>query len=743
LAAQIAQFPKTLDEKSIAPLRQVCESIDCAADEYAKEGRKLRIGIVGQVKVGKSSFLNALLFDGRDLLPKAATPMTAALTTLSYADEPCAEVEFFTHDDWGKVERLSSEYEAVRDRLAGERERKRPRHPRGKTTGGRSGVPDGGANEHCARPEVRDAVLESMVRDEVGEECGAAHELVSQVRARGLDVNTYLGTREALKGKDDASLMEGLEQYVGANGRYTPFTRNTHIHLNMPVLRDIEVVDTPGTNDPIISRGHITREFLKRCDCVLLLCYSGQFMGEEDVAFLLRSLPNQGVSRVLLVGTKFDSVLLDEARKYRGDLKAAVCDIVRKLEAQAYDTLLPEIDAEPSNPTYQAVRGCLPPRFVSALCYSAGRRGHGSHLTELETKVIGLLAKHFQDFDFTPERLLELANIDRIRDRDLKKLLEDKEAIQARRLGDLMRGQLGEANRHLADMRHRVERQLGRIRNEDISEIEESTTRAEKALSRCGGQVTLAFAEFSRAVSEGLLRLCEEFEAAARNAQRVDVHERDEAIGTERYGFLWLRKRTVYGTVRYAEVHEAVERLCDFVGETKTKASAAWREILNPAKLKDALVDLVDGCFDLTDESVDDEGVEIHVRRTANELIMPRFDLDGDKYEKMIESRFSALTTVRNHEADELVKLQRKLVKEVLGDAKRIIDEITPAVRSSLESQGKRFLENVTQGLQEEAEQLKEQLQNRRYAEQQCEELLGMLDGAVEYLQKAGESSQG
>ena len=53
----------------------------------AREGRNLRVGIIGRVKAGKSSLLNALMFAGNDVLPKAATPMTASLTILRYTDQ--------------------------------------------------------------------------------------------------------------------------------------------------------------------------------------------------------------------------------------------------------------------------------------------------------------------------------------------------------------------------------------------------------------------------------------------------------------------------------------------------------------------------------------------------------------------------------------------------------------------------------------------------------------------------------
>lgn len=44
-------------------------SVEQHIESIVEENRKLRIGIVGQVKAGKSSFLNALLFEGKEILP--------------------------------------------------------------------------------------------------------------------------------------------------------------------------------------------------------------------------------------------------------------------------------------------------------------------------------------------------------------------------------------------------------------------------------------------------------------------------------------------------------------------------------------------------------------------------------------------------------------------------------------------------------------------------------------------------
>ena len=55
-------------------------------NDFYREDRKLNIGIIGQIKAGKSSFLNSLLFKGKDVLSKAVIPKTAVLTKIEYSE---------------------------------------------------------------------------------------------------------------------------------------------------------------------------------------------------------------------------------------------------------------------------------------------------------------------------------------------------------------------------------------------------------------------------------------------------------------------------------------------------------------------------------------------------------------------------------------------------------------------------------------------------------------------------------
>lgn len=59
----------------------------------------LTIGVIGQMKCGKSTFLNSFVFEDT-VLPAATTPMTAALSVITYGEQKKVVAEFYTNDEW-------------------------------------------------------------------------------------------------------------------------------------------------------------------------------------------------------------------------------------------------------------------------------------------------------------------------------------------------------------------------------------------------------------------------------------------------------------------------------------------------------------------------------------------------------------------------------------------------------------------------------------------------------------------
>lgn len=67
----------------------------------------LTIGVIGQMKCGKSTFLNSFVFED-DILPSATTPMTAALSVITYGEKKRIVAEFYNEDEWAEMKAQAS-----------------------------------------------------------------------------------------------------------------------------------------------------------------------------------------------------------------------------------------------------------------------------------------------------------------------------------------------------------------------------------------------------------------------------------------------------------------------------------------------------------------------------------------------------------------------------------------------------------------------------------------------------------
>ena len=286
------------NDSDILSFNESLTDFKSALEKLELEGRIFQIGIVGQMKTGKSSFLNEYLF-GEEILPTAATPMTAALTLIKYSDENKAEIEFYNRDDWNKIEEKNKEYEKEYSKAL--EEARQEAEKKGRTF-----------NEESFKFEDVDSILKG------------SHEIYKNFKKNGLDKSS-LGEIRTIKITDKKNILEDLREYVGSTGKFTPLVKMTTIYINDKRIRDHIIVDTPGTNDPIISRGEKTRSFLSDCDYIIFLSYSSQFLDNNDNAYIKEQLPEKGQKDILILASKFDNQLSQESvfEDADGDIEVA------------------------------------------------------------------------------------------------------------------------------------------------------------------------------------------------------------------------------------------------------------------------------------------------------------------------------------------------------------------------------------------------------------------------------------
>ena len=197
-------------------------------------------------------------------------------------------------------------------------------------------------------------------------ELSFCHEQHEEIESTGVDV-TSLDDTLIITGSDAHELNKKLEDYVGAKGRCTPFTKSVILTLREESLRDIHIVDTPGINDPVQSREELTRLYLKECDVIFILSPAGQFLSAEDVDLLDRITQKEGICEISIVATQVDNQLFgSEKETGQGILSRVLENIMQTLTHHKNKTLQSTIEQHPET------QGVLEPLKNSAVIHSSG-----------------------------------------------------------------------------------------------------------------------------------------------------------------------------------------------------------------------------------------------------------------------------------------------------------------------------------------------------------------------------------
>jgi len=253
------QDNKILIEDLITDLSDIFTSKDLKNELISTSGylnnQKFSIGITGVMNAGKSTMLNALM--GQEILGSAVVPETANLTIVKYG-KPSAKVFYWNKKEWAKIEKSANEIASIKDFI----------------------------NE---THKIFGNTLNDIIKDESFCENVDIHNLAAYTSAE-------------------------------ASGKKCNLVKYVELKSDLNFLKDgIEIVDTPGLDDPVIQREEITKEYLSTCDLMLHLMNVSQSATLKDVEFIIDALLYQNVSKLLIVITRADTVSkkeLDEVISY-------------------------------------------------------------------------------------------------------------------------------------------------------------------------------------------------------------------------------------------------------------------------------------------------------------------------------------------------------------------------------------------------------------------------------------------
>ncbi len=723
------------------------------------ENRGLKVGIIGRVKAGKSSLLNALIFEGKDVLPKAATPMTASLTVLKYAKTLSAEVEFYSQKDISELENEHARYEREFQRMVGEKV-KEQKEKQSLSNRAKEGL-NKFSNMFTKNKSDKEAPKERVLSDEEILEKArrnakselekdaklvSSHDQYEKMKKSGL-LNT-----ETLDPRIQANSLEELNQkllqFVGANGKFMPYTKAVQISLNNPNLKDLEVIDTPGVNDPIVSREERTKALLKECDVVFIISPSNQFLTESDMDLFDRVSNKEGLQEIYFVASQADSAVCapSEVQNSRRHLPTAL-ENTQKILLSSLNATMSLLEKK-----YPHQRGIFEKAIkngiilTSGICYNLyqdfeNRTSWESKKEEYYNAWRNLTNAYpdaFSSDDKSKESLLLLSNIDAIRGR-LEEAAKEKENIISQRLQKYLEAQANNLHNLITQLSQDLEDEKKRVKNADMSAIKKQIETYEKL----SGNIEIGFKEtyeefifhFIKNIRDGLNKtLTKAIQKASAGVQNEEEEERytervkqGGLFGSFKRNFLWwadddagydevMRTRAVVkagAVVDYLiEMHKICEKALNdsvksfkivFKKELYAKVFPVLRQIIND------------------DDLIDEMAFKKSVHAVTDKIKFEEFHYTLPS-EIGVQTGF-----LKGDEADQFIKSVEKHLRDFEAETENDVKGYIKGLRGNLEKQN--FASDTLQKLKENMQNLQNQVQNK-------EQSIAQIDAQIKALKE-------
>lgn len=707
-----------IDTDNYYTFTQHIDDLEKNITRFTEEANILKIGIIGAMKAGKSSFLNALIFNGEEVLPKACTPMTAALTKISYSNTPKALVHFYSRSDWESITEKSDDYDRMLEESYQRYSERFKKDDKEKTNIAEKDKDKDKVKGSKPRKQLSKEEYRMNFDREVSEGLKACKELTEMASKSG-DVLSVIGSEPCVI---EGEVAKKLEDYVGASGKFTPIVSYVELQINDERLNGIEIIDTPGMNDPVSSRGTKTKEFLGTCDVAILLSSTVQFMDASAVELMKSALPSASIRDYLVVGSKFDFGVLD----YPKDNVSF--DVAWQSSKQTYikqynQNIDKLIAVRPADKAVAALKNSAP-MFISSILYTMARKlKEGKQFSVEENQVDSQFMKRFTGYSERREKLMGLSGIGAVRSK-LNEFSDRKAEIISRKNDSL-----------ISDCKLNLMRCLDKIIEETTSSrldlesgnVEELRKKYEairnvldSARTKLGGIFSVAANE-SRKIALSIKSRIDGEAILHQNIKTVtETHESVETHGTGLFG---LKKEniTIHSTTHKADTAQVINNVASYIANCNTIINDDFNHIINKESISRKVKNVVLEIFDKAEVSFDESDILCPLEILLSQLEIPSVEIDGNKHLDAVRSQFTS-GYASNNAIHKLAELQSSTLINVGADLKDELEKCVDTIVATLSEKSVSFADDISKKLSDKQGKLQQQMAERelfikRYSE--------------------------
>ena len=242
---------KMSQNEDLKDMKETFKGMNKSIKQYVSniQNPSYQIAIVGAIKAGKSTLINALL--GYELASVNVTPETATLTKFKHSEKNCLKVSFYKEEDWNEI------WQNAVDKKA-----------------------------EVFMDEYKLLDAESVKDQYINKE----------------DINCTFDSIDEMKAE--------IAKWTSSKKKEHYFVKELEIGLNsLNLPPQICLVDTPGLNDVIDYRSKITRDYIDSANCVIV-CVNAKTLRNEELLTIARvfSKARYKKDKIYILGTQIDTM---------------------------------------------------------------------------------------------------------------------------------------------------------------------------------------------------------------------------------------------------------------------------------------------------------------------------------------------------------------------------------------------------------------------------------------------------
>lgn len=669
--------------------------------------------------------LNALLFNGNDILPKAATPMTAALTIMEYSENVSAEVDFFTQQDIDEIKVKYDFFQKALDSKIKEKELENAERIKRK-----KGVNSLSAEE---QQECRNKAKSQAEREMKDDPSFASYDQYRRIKESGKSLSDLEQYRTISAGSVEELMNGVLNQFVGSSGAFMPFTKSVTLHIPEKGLQGLQIIDTPGINDPVTSRGKRTEQLLQDCDVVLIVSPSGQFLSSEDTDLMHRVTTKEGTQQAYLIASQVDNQLFGSESQGLSDPIHVLERISDNLTKHARNVLAKQVQEYPS---MKVAADKLSKNNVicsSSVAFSLQQRFDEQHTWDANLQHVWRnLNQKFPDVfsheELAKNALNQLANIHQIH-QIVSEVTANKEQILAQRRIDFENGKRTALQGYLKAWADRINDQIYQIQHADVGELRKQEAELKKQQATIDANVGGVYDDLisdiklnlSKQLKDKLKSEMRRFDSVSDNAQGSETEYYEEEYEVEIRGTTFIgrlrdkirggpkretRTRTEsysYTTVKAKPIRRAIEEirsnLEDELGHLSESYSQAWKK-----KIYSQVVSALR-------EAMGDGELDVNIIARAVKNVLARIPEASFKLEDDIPKSLKKTGKLTGYEAESFIDD----AEDYISNLKDVVNKDISAYMTTLVSNLKKIdlAKELTADLENNLKQLLSEIENK------------------------------